>query len=365
MSVSCLTVGCMKDKIYGHAQDFGEVAKSALVEASGVNSRSFYDPKSGLFFTVLLSLILWWIPYLGQMIPGFVGGRRAGSIKNSLVVSLLASLILIVSTAVISGLLSLLFADGNTGFINMFGGMSNGIIAGIYDFTMYLASFATIGGGSLYVNTGAFAMLIAFGVIGGVMSDQARKEIRIIVGQTMSATDPELPRSVRLAVGETKAFETYSDYSALRVNKTEAPAKVQKPEKRSPVLTSSSDTRTASRHEQPQVSLSQPVTSTEVTYNKIPVSGATPSSSVTEVRIGIVSDVPITASATTVPAPVQASVPVSAPAVSVPEPVQVKAEIPAEVKVPEAVAVSESKEKAEKSEESAVKRNASDDLDYF
>jgi len=349
LSVYCLTVGCMKDRIFGRAQNFGETAKTALIEASGVNSRSFYDPKSGLFFAVLLSFFLWWIPYLGQMIPGYVCGRRAGSIKNGLISVVVASIILIISTAIISGLLSIMFMEGNTAFINTFGGMTNGIIVGIYDFTNYLASFATISNGGLYVNVNAFAMLIAFGVVGGVMSDQSRKEIRIIVGQTMSASDPELPRSVRVATGETKVFETYSDYSAIRVNRTEAPAKPQKAPRKSHVIASATNTDIpASYAPGPVNTVTSPATSTEVTYSKIPVTGATPSSSASETKTYVMPE------ATTVAAETPA--------------VHTVTEVPASaVQAPAVKTVSSPavEKKVEESEDSVPKRSSSDDLEWF
>ena len=41
--------------------------------------RSVYDTRSGTLLTIILLFVVGWIPMVGQMVAGFVGGRRAGS----------------------------------------------------------------------------------------------------------------------------------------------------------------------------------------------------------------------------------------------------------------------------------------------
>ena len=43
---------------------------------------------------LVLSIVLFWMPVLGPLIAGFVGGRRSGSIGNAIVAALLPGLLI-------------------------------------------------------------------------------------------------------------------------------------------------------------------------------------------------------------------------------------------------------------------------------
>lgn len=49
-----------------------------------------------------LSVVLFWAPFLGSLIAGFVGGRKAGGVKSALFAALLPGLILFVVTVLLS-----------------------------------------------------------------------------------------------------------------------------------------------------------------------------------------------------------------------------------------------------------------------
>jgi len=48
-------------------------------EGRSAGSGSSYSILSGIKYTFLLSLFLWWFPLVGNMVAGYVGGRRSGS----------------------------------------------------------------------------------------------------------------------------------------------------------------------------------------------------------------------------------------------------------------------------------------------
>jgi hypothetical protein len=52
-----------------------------------------------------LSVILFWIPFLGGLVAGFVGGRKAGGVGPALAAALLPGLILFVATVLLGALL--------------------------------------------------------------------------------------------------------------------------------------------------------------------------------------------------------------------------------------------------------------------
>ncbi len=50
----------------------------------------------GFVLMIIISILLFWLPILGPLIAGFVGGRKAGSIKNGIIAAILPALILAV-----------------------------------------------------------------------------------------------------------------------------------------------------------------------------------------------------------------------------------------------------------------------------
>ncbi len=54
---------------------------------------------------ISLSILLFWMPFLGGLIAGFVGGRRAGGIGPAIAAALLPGVILFLLTFFVGGLL--------------------------------------------------------------------------------------------------------------------------------------------------------------------------------------------------------------------------------------------------------------------
>lgn len=48
---------------------------------------------SGAFWMVLLSVLLFWLPAFGQLIAGYVGGKKAGGVVNGLIAGILPAVI--------------------------------------------------------------------------------------------------------------------------------------------------------------------------------------------------------------------------------------------------------------------------------
>lgn len=49
---------------------------------------------SGVFWMVLLSALLFWLPALGQLIAGYVGGKKAGGVFAALIAGILPAVII-------------------------------------------------------------------------------------------------------------------------------------------------------------------------------------------------------------------------------------------------------------------------------
>lgn len=237
----------------GRSLNLGKSAAKAMDTAIGNGSNSFYDPKSGLFLLFVLALVLWWIIPLGQMVAGYVGGRRAGSMSRGLAVATAGSAILIaLSLVVTAGAEWLLSLQNVQDFIASTVPSASDWITSLGE---YMSGFAGISSGSVTIAAGDFVMMGVFAIVGGAMANQSRKEMSIIVGHALREGAPKPPRSARAAMeGRQLGFGTYADYTALTVNSTagtearaqEKPAPVQPKPKRAEVTATTAAAVTAS-----------------------------------------------------------------------------------------------------------------------
>lgn len=62
---------------------------------------------SGLFWMLLISILLFWLPSIGPLIAGIVGGKKAGGVGNAILAALLPGILL--------GFLLFVFASALTG----------------------------------------------------------------------------------------------------------------------------------------------------------------------------------------------------------------------------------------------------------
>lgn len=49
---------------------------------------------AGMMWMLFISLLLCWLPFIGPLIGGFIGGRRAGGVGNALLAVFLPALVL-------------------------------------------------------------------------------------------------------------------------------------------------------------------------------------------------------------------------------------------------------------------------------
>jgi hypothetical protein len=133
---------------------------------------------SGMWYVFILSCLLWWLPVFGQMIAGYVGGRRAGSPTKGLLVAIIPMfIIMFLLVAMDMGLLPFLVSIANIPgtVVNGLQGISpqaasylNGIFVGL---------MPLVG-----LNGNGFLIVVVFGIIGGMMADMNKKEIIKVTG---------------------------------------------------------------------------------------------------------------------------------------------------------------------------------------
>ena len=176
----------------------------------------FFDSKAGIFTATMLALFLWWVPYLGPMAAGFMGGRKAGSLFRGVITGAVSCVIVMIVMSVMSIVVSgLLYGDYSESF------RSN--VPFLYEkmeeFMGYVDSFVEVRGTSIFFDQSNYFLLIALALIGGVFADQNRKEVKAIVDLTKESNQAPLPRSVRAYRDKRSlGFQTYEDYARMSVN---------------------------------------------------------------------------------------------------------------------------------------------------
>ncbi len=156
------------------------------------SSNVVYSFWSASKYVLILSLMLWWLPMFGQMIAGYVGGRRAGGPWKGVA----ASIIPVVSLyAVMTGF--------DSGFLpsHVFGiaiapaaigaALSNNVpfISPYIQFSSeYVGSFVNALAGSSPYGINTYVLTVAFAYVGGVLAEQNRREIEYTSGAVMNTT---------------------------------------------------------------------------------------------------------------------------------------------------------------------------------
>ena len=132
--------------------------------------------------TLLLSVLLWWLPTsAGYMVAGYVGGRRAGSPVKAVVASLIPVVfIFAVSTVYAAGYFTdqIGYVAALPASIAMTIGEAIPLLAPYTRFiTEYLTTFVLALQQLFGMGSNGYLVTIAFAYIGGIVADQTRREL--------------------------------------------------------------------------------------------------------------------------------------------------------------------------------------------
>lgn len=128
---------------------------------------------TGMWYVFILSCLLWWLPVFGQMIAGYLGGRRAGSPTKGVMVAIIpVFIIMLLLVGIDAGLLPFLVSLTQ---------IPNAMINGLNSISPSAASYL----GGLFeslrplvgLNGNGFLIVLVFAIIGGLMADINKKEI--------------------------------------------------------------------------------------------------------------------------------------------------------------------------------------------
>jgi len=147
--------------------------KPDVAEKGRFSKRREHNIFMGMWYVFILSCLLWWLPLFGQMIAGYLGGRKAGSPTKGVFVAVIPVFIIL-----------LLFVGMDLGMLPSLGtivGIPNMIMNGIQGFSPHAASYVS----GMYISLRSFVgldgngfiIVVVFGLIGGMMADMNKKEI--------------------------------------------------------------------------------------------------------------------------------------------------------------------------------------------
>jgi len=139
---------------------------------------------------LILSFLLWWIQPAGPMIAGYVGGRRAGSPIKAVVAALLPVFAIFVANAFYARSVAAREID----FVASLPMVVSDALASILPFlgpyrefmVQYMQGFVAALSTTFGMGTNGYLMVIIFAYIGGLIADQARRELHYRSGRGSS-----------------------------------------------------------------------------------------------------------------------------------------------------------------------------------
>ncbi|UCE80319.1 MAG: hypothetical protein JSV94_03880 [Methanobacteriota archaeon] len=151
-----------------------------------------YSFWSAAKYTLILSIVLWWLPLFGQMIAGYVGGRRAGGPWKGVAASILPVVCLYI---IITGFDSGFFPSHVMGVAiapaALAASLSESLplISPYIQFSSeYVGSFVDALAGSSPYGINTYVVTVAFAYVGGILAEQSRREIEFTSGAVMTNT---------------------------------------------------------------------------------------------------------------------------------------------------------------------------------
>lgn len=151
-----------------------------------------YSFWSSVKYTFILSFLLWWLPIFGQMIAGYVGGRRAGTPWRGVIAALIPmAVIFVIIGAMNAGLLPTVIFGVNVSPDAFLGSVAAQvpIIAPYLNFaTAYMDQFLSLMQSTTSLRLDSYLITVAFAYIGGILSDQTRREIEYVSRRSTPST---------------------------------------------------------------------------------------------------------------------------------------------------------------------------------
>lgn len=143
-----------------------------------------YSFWSAVKYSFILTILLWWLPVFGQMVAGFVSGRRAGKPWKGVLAALVPlTVIFLLSLLVDNGVIPTVIngIDWTPTHILVLLQDAVPLLAPYIVFVqMYLTSFIDTIQIATDVRVDVYIITAAFAYIGGILADQSRMEMNYV-----------------------------------------------------------------------------------------------------------------------------------------------------------------------------------------
>ena len=224
----------MKKRSRGASDVRGARVRGVAEAVLGTDKRgqsSVYDTRSGTLLTIILLFVLGWIPMIGQMVSGFVGGRKAGSPTRGFIATAVGTfsvlLVMFLTVEILRGINSALISDPEGEIAAM--ASASPLFQQLLDASLSYAR-DLFGSADFSINYGVYAMTVPFGIIGGIFADQAQKETRLIVNRTGRLNARKVRSIDAYKEGRSLGFESFEQCTAMSVNSMSSVARPKKQE---------------------------------------------------------------------------------------------------------------------------------------
>ncbi len=196
------------DEITNTLIDHGVYRLSEVYEDEEI--KKFKDLKvpysfwSAVKYCFVLTVLLWWLPIFGQMVAGFVGGRRAGKPWKGMLAALVPlSVIFAISALVENGVLPTVIMGidwAPSALLERMGETIPLLAPYIVFMQMYLTSFIDTIQIATNVRLDVYIITAAFAYIGGILAEQNRLELNYVAmhggnSMTVMVGGGEMPRA--------------------------------------------------------------------------------------------------------------------------------------------------------------------------
>ena len=172
---------------------------------------------SAIRYTFLISLLLWWLPIIGQAFAGYVGGRIAGTpargMAATLIVALgLIGLMLVLSSGAIGGM-DFLNSDPKAVIQNV--GMDFPLLGSLLMYIlMFIQGFFAFFGGTTSMAVNIYIITVVFGLIGGLLAERHTKEAAKGASEQKGRS---MPRSLAAYLkGKKLGYENFDDHLSMQ-----------------------------------------------------------------------------------------------------------------------------------------------------
>lgn len=157
-----------------------------------------YSQPKGIYYSIVFSLMLWWIPIAGPAVAGYIGGRKSGTTSKAIASSLIATSVIMMITFAMAP-----FTSGALAGVNDY--FSNGVLtvsqSQLFAYSGLLSDLYT--GYGIYktfsiILPGSLVLLNIFSYTGGFMSTLKTQEDNLSYSYMSKDIDERL-RAVRSA----------------------------------------------------------------------------------------------------------------------------------------------------------------------